>query len=287
MFLTYFAVPFTRSKPSQTLEKPQKSANFGPECGVCGPKVSYPAARIPNPTLSNRAINRRRDCNTRSSPQPSSRGLWLRGTIYQFRVKVPVDLRDALGCVHVNRSLRTDSPSLAIRLARKVAFEIDAMFEATRREIGVGYDERLIIDQGFAASRKSTIEQRSGPASGTGYVTSIAQIDVPSPTLSMIYERFLNDPTKRRSARTMLAHHTTRRVVEDVLGSSTPISQISREACRELLDILRWMPVNAAKKYPRLTVRNVAELAKRDRRIKTINATNLNAGCFTSTISQI
>jgi hypothetical protein len=36
----------------------------------------------------------------------------------------------------VNRSLGTDSRSLAIRLSRRVAAEIDAMFEAKRREIG-------------------------------------------------------------------------------------------------------------------------------------------------------
>jgi integrase len=75
----------------------------------------------------------------------------------------------------------------------------------------------------------------------------------------------------------MLAHYSTRRVVENVLGPFTPISQISREACRELLDILRWIPVNVAKKFPRLTVREAAERAKQDRRITTINATNQNA----------
>ena len=75
----------------------------------------------------------------------------------------------------------------------------------------------------------------------------------------------------------MLAHHTTRRVMEDVLGASIPLNQISREACRELLEILRWLSVNVTKKLPRLTVREAAMLAKKDERITTINATNLNA----------
>ena len=61
----------------------------------------------------------------------------MRGSVWQFRVKIPADLRTAFGREHVNRSLRTDSRSLAIRLSRKVAAEIDAMFEAKRVE---GYE---------------------------------------------------------------------------------------------------------------------------------------------------
>ncbi|MBA4172376.1 MAG: hypothetical protein C0511_06905 [Hyphomicrobium sp.] len=42
--------------------------------------------------------------------------------MYQFRVKVPVDPRDALGREHVNRSLRKDSRSLAIMLNKAEAW---------------------------------------------------------------------------------------------------------------------------------------------------------------------
>jgi integrase len=44
-----------------------------------------------------------------------------------------------------------------------------------------------------------------------------------------------------------------------------------------LLETLRWLPVNHSKKHGTLSVRDAAELAKRDNRIKTINPTNLNA----------
>ena len=64
-----------------------------------------------------------------------STGLWLRGTVYQYRVRVPVELRQRLGRSHVNRSLRTSSYAEAIRMARRVAFEIEGMFDATRRGV--------------------------------------------------------------------------------------------------------------------------------------------------------
>jgi integrase len=185
-----------------------------------------------------------------------------------------------MGCVHVNRSLRTDSPSLAIRLARKAAFEIDAMSEGKRQQIGLECDERLVVDQDIVASVRAARSSRSAAAIAacikpeTLETAAATNLNL---TLSDIYDRYIKDPTKRRSARTMLAHDTTRRVVQDVLGALTPISDISREQCRDLLETLRWLPVNHSKKYGKLSVRDAAALAKDDHRIKTINPTNFNA----------
>lgn len=73
------------------------------------------------------------------------RGLSLRGLIYQFRVRVPVDLRGEFGYSHVKRSLGTDSPTVAIMLGRKAAAETDLMFEERRRVAGLRYEERLLV----------------------------------------------------------------------------------------------------------------------------------------------
>ena len=187
--------------------------------------------------------------------------------MYQFRVKVPVDLREALGRVDMNRSLRTDSKSLAIRLSRKVAAEIDAMFEAKRLEIGLDVEGRLLPSASVPATVEKSIERRSEKAS-----TKTMGV-----TLSQVYDRYLADPTKRRSARTMLAHQTTRRVVEDALGADTPIASISRDQCRDLLALFQWLPANANKKFGGIGVSDAAKAAQADRSIRTINATNINA----------
>ena len=197
----------------------------------------------------------------------STRGLSVRGSVYQFRVRVPIDLRDAFKSSHVKRSLRTDSRSLAVRLSRKAAFEIDSIFEQKRQEIGVAHDERLLPRPIVAASEISTVAQRFELASSL----------VSSLTLSEVYERYLQDPTKSRSDRTMMAHRTTRRVVEDVIGSEKPIANITRENCRELLETLRWLPVNLVKKFGNIRVREAARAAKSDGSVRTISATNLNA----------
>jgi integrase len=160
-----------------------------------------------------------------------------------------------------------------------VASEIEARFERTRRDNGLAFDDRLIVAQA-PDDGAMTISSRSGEASVANLKSQTgglaATVD-PVLTLSDIYERYIKDPTRRRSARTMLAHESTRRVVEDVLGASTPIAGITREQCRDLLETLRWLPVNHSKKLDKLSVREAAALAKRDDRIKTINPTNINA----------
>ena len=141
------------------------------------------------------------------------------------------------------------------------------MFEAKRLEIGLRVDGRLLPSASPRATVEKTIERRSGSASAKTM----------GPTLSQVYDRYLADPTKRRSARTMLAHKTTQRVVEDVLGAETPIANITRDQCRDLLETLRWLPVNMGKKFGDIRVREAAKAAKADTSIRTINATNLNA----------
>ncbi|WP_408609257.1 DUF6538 domain-containing protein [Alteripontixanthobacter muriae] len=48
--------------------------------------------------------------NTEVDHKRSVRGQFVRRSIYQIRVRVSVDLREAFGCSHVKPSLRTDSP---------------------------------------------------------------------------------------------------------------------------------------------------------------------------------
>lgn len=56
--------------------------------------------------------------------------------MWQFRTRVPADLQAVLGRTHINRSLRTSSHPDAIRAARRVAFEIEKLFDAARGGTG-------------------------------------------------------------------------------------------------------------------------------------------------------
>ncbi|KPF85681.1 hypothetical protein IP81_19460 [Novosphingobium sp. AAP83] len=163
---------------------------------------------------------------------------------------------------------------MAIRLSRKVAFEIEALFEAVRRDAGKKFDERLLqMEQGQSLT-VAGIQECSPTAT---VVKTPAPVRKPIKTLTQIYDLYLADPTKKRSNRTILAHQTTRKIVEEVIGKDVSIADITRENCREFLDVLRWLPVNFSKTYGDASVRYIVEMAKKDRRIRTINTTNINA----------
>ena len=52
-----------------------------------------------------------KNCSTRllHRGRQSPSGLWRRGAVYQYRVRVPADLAGSLRKTHINRSLRTTS----------------------------------------------------------------------------------------------------------------------------------------------------------------------------------
>ncbi|WP_353857135.1 DUF6538 domain-containing protein [Novosphingobium humi] len=83
--------------------------------------ISTPKTQI---RPSNHSENRPRNCDPQPSPKSFTRGLWRRGSVYQFHMRVPRDLRDTVQQDHVNRSLGADGPSLAARLCRKIGVEI-------------------------------------------------------------------------------------------------------------------------------------------------------------------
>jgi len=168
---------------------------------------------------------------------------------------------------------------MAMRLGRQAAAEIDAMFEKRRREAGLRFDERLIASNDntvFVAKARSSSMECMGDDQ---VISPTREIEThhAAHTLSAIYQRYLDDPTRRRCARTMVAHQTTRRVVEEVVGASTPITDVTRETCRDLFETLRWLPVNYSKIYNDLSARDAAAIAKSDTKIRTLNPTNLNA----------
>lgn len=79
------------------------------------------------------------------------------------------------------------------------------------------------------------------------------------------------------SKRTKIAHATTKRWVIEVFGSDTPIAEVTREGCREFVDLLRAMPRHADKRFPGLNIREAVAAAQAKGEIRLINTANLNA----------
>jgi hypothetical protein len=68
--------------------------------------------------------------------------------------------------------------------------------------------------------------------------------------LSDAYERYMNDPTHSWSVRTREAYETSRKLAVSVIGADMPLNELSPVHLRDYIDVLRFLPKNAAKRFP-------------------------------------
>ncbi|MFK4059362.1 DUF6538 domain-containing protein [Brevundimonas sp. NPDC046655] len=178
-------------------------------------------------------------CSTTSSHTPSewplrpsprsphgrrqSSGLIVRGSTYYLRLRVPRPLAGIIGKTHVMKSLGTGYRADAVRKARIVA----AAFEQEWRDIEV-HGVRPVI----AAPSKRPKPAPPPPASPA------------DKTLRQAFELFRTDPAKHRSRKTDLHYLNLIELTAGLWGESRTIRSIDREASRELLDVLLWLPTS-------------------------------------------
>jgi integrase len=73
---------------------------------------------------------------------------------------------------------------------------------------------------------------------------------------------FLGDPTASRTQKSALIYQTTYAAIVDIVGAEMPIRSINRATCREIFDVLQRLPANARKRFPNLTLREIADVAQ-------------------------
>lgn len=169
-------------------------------------------------------------------------GLWRRGGVYQYRVRVPVDLIGILGKARINRTLGTASYRDALAKARTTALELQYRFQCAR-ESGAMPSEIAITSVGALP------------------VVAVASIGV---TLTDAWDRYLSDPASSRSEKSALAYTTVRSLVVALIGSDTPLERVGRQDCREVLEVLQSLPTNYLKRFGEITPRAAAVRAKRE-----------------------
>ena len=188
-----------------------------------------------------------------------STGLWLRGTVYQYRVRVLVELRQRLGRSHLNRSLRTSSYAEAIRMARQSRSRSRACStrhvrasEATQSTpcaTGPARSHRPLRGRRHRPTRHRPGDpHRSGPArqphrrkapsgpAGSAVSPTLSVEPVTRKTIQEVYDAYMTDPGVIRSGKTILAYGTVFNLLIEIMGKETPISDISRETCREVME---------------------------------------------------
>ena len=96
-------------------------------------------------------------------------------------------------------------------------------------------------------------------------------------TLGEAYRSYIDDPTRAWTTNTREAYETSRRLAIAVIGGAVAVSSISRAHCRDMLDVLRFLPANASKLFPKLSPREAADRARLRGGIKIISAAHANS----------
>ena len=137
--------------------------------------------------------------------------------------------------------------------------------EYARLMAGLTVDQTLIPPQTDDLADLRT----ANPLVATGARASV--------TLGEAYQRYIADPTRAWSPSTREAYETSRKLAIAVIGEELPIATLARAHCRDLLDVLRFLPTNAGKRFPRLSPREASERARLRGDIKIISAANANS----------
>ena len=175
-------------------------------------------------------------------------GLWRRGAVYQYRVRVPHSLVTVLGKREINRSLKTTSFSDAVRTVRKIAFEIETYFSEVH-DLQSTCDATVPMTSDRDRSISIGVQvPASRPASATINLRTVCDL-------------FLADPTSARTTKSTLIYRTTYAAIIDIVGAETPITSINRAVCRELFGVLQKLPANARKRFPNTSLREIADAA--------------------------
>jgi integrase len=191
-----------------------------------------------------------------------------RGQRLYYRHTVPVDAQPLLNRVEVWRSLRTDSLAVAVRRLPSVIARIEMEIEHARAMAGLPVDGTLIRPLNDDPSAR-LVESAPLPPTSTQPDDAL--------TLGEAYRSYIDDPTRAWTANTREAYETSRRLAIAIMGEAIPISSISRAHCRDMLDVLRFLPANASKLFPKLSPREAADRARLRGDIKIISAANANS----------
>ena len=218
---------FARSNIETIVEDVEVFPSGGPSRNDLPPPLLHNAHHDQGLSVSERSGNAGRGCYTshlHNRPHLLKRG----GRLY-YRRRVPTSLWGIVGKREIWRSLKTDSPTVAVRRFQQVAADVERDLEAARLQAGLPIDP-IILSRVVARPPSPATPSKEMDARSSG------------PTLQELYDAYMTDPTRDWSPRTRLAYETTRRVVLAVMGGDTPVRTITRAQCRDLIDTLRWAP---------------------------------------------
>ncbi len=154
---------------------------------------------------------------------------------------------------------------------------IEEEFELARTSTRLTVDDTLIRPSSDGSRTILLAEIVRGVLDSLGVRADEPTDPVVSKTIAEVYDAYLADPRQSWCPRTAQSYETTKRWVLDVFGPDTPISDITRESCREFVQLLMHMPRFAYKRFPGVPIPEVVEMTLGRDDIPRISVANVNA----------
>jgi len=197
-------------------------------------------------------------------------GLQRRGNIWRYRRWVPLNLRERIGKSELIKSLETSDYQTAVRRYRTVSQDIEQIIINARGEASVDDFDGSRLIQG---SDTVELQIKAPPLSDKDGLRTLIKTVVeevlevhapkkPSITLDDLYHRYMGDPARSRSKKTVMTYQSVYNVLMEIFGADRPIADIDREDCRQFMDVVRHLPANAKKRFPRKSLLEIFEIAK-------------------------
>ncbi|WP_396595686.1 tyrosine-type recombinase/integrase [Brevundimonas sp. R86498] len=105
---------------------------------------------------------------------------------------------------------------------------------------------------------------------------SVDTVPVLVMTFADLFRHFQADPAKVRASKTRMIYDGLLWITSGVWGENRPLRSIDRLACRELLEVLRWLPSNPGKRFPSLNAVQAAKMAKKHGLTSTLSPGSIN-----------
>ncbi|GAA5045482.1 hypothetical protein GCM10023208_00010 [Erythrobacter westpacificensis] len=136
-----------------------------------------------------------------------------------------------------------------------MAFEIAEAFESARRDGAATWSAH-------------------GPPSAS-MAPSVFIAPTNSLTIYDAWNRYLSDPGSARTRKTMLAYETVRNLVVAVLGKDKLVTDIARQDCRRVMEVLQQLPRHYERRWPGATPFEAIELGQKHA-VQKMAASNCN-----------
>ncbi|HWT52006.1 MAG TPA: tyrosine-type recombinase/integrase, partial [Caulobacter sp.] len=102
------------------------------------------------------------------------------------------------------------------------------------------------------------------------------EVAAPRKTFREVFDLFLSDPSRDRTQKTASIYEGLFNVVSGIWGADIALDDIDRARCRDLLDVLRTLPSNPTKRFPKLTMVEASRMAKETGLTSVLSAGSIN-----------